>query len=108
VAAVPETVNAGASTGARQPVFSLNEDGQRHPVENTLTVITFVAGILAFAVGWVVRLHLPATVLALVSMVVGLYAQLVSATRAQRIIIITGVVAAFVGGCLAIAHGGFS
>lgn len=105
---MPETANAGASTGARQPVFSLNEDGQRHPVENTLTIVTFVAGVLAFAVGWVVRLHLPATVLALVSMVVGLYTQLISATRAQRIIIITGVVAAFVGGCLAVAHGGFS
>ncbi len=105
---MPETVNAGASTGARQSVFSLNEDGQRHPVENTLTVITFVAGLLAFAVGWVVRLHLLATVLALVSMVVGLYTQLISATRPQRIIIITGVVAAFVGGCLAVAHGGFS
>jgi hypothetical protein len=104
VAAVPETVNAGA----RQPIFSLNDDGQRHPVENTLTVITFVAGIIAFVVGWYVRLHLPALVLALISMVIGLYTQLISATRPQRIIIITGVVAAFVGGCLAIAHGGFS
>jgi hypothetical protein len=108
VAAVPETANAAPSTGVRQPVFSLNEDGQRHPVENTLTVITFVAGILAFAVGWYVRLHLAASVLALVSMVIGLYTQLISSTRPQRIIIITGVVAAFVGGCLAIAHGGFS
>lgn len=103
-----ESANAGASTGARQPVFTLNEDGQRHPVENTLTVITFVAGITAFAVGWIVSLHLPATVLALVSMVIGLYTQLISSTRPQRIIIITGVVAAFVGGCLAVAHGGFS
>jgi hypothetical protein len=104
VAAVPETVNAGA----RQPIFSLNADGQRHPVENTLAVTTFVVGILAFAVGWFVRLHLAASVLALVSMVIGLYTQLISATRPQRIIIITGVVAAFVGGCLAVAHGGFS
>jgi hypothetical protein len=108
VAAVPETANAAASTGVRQPVFSLNEDGQRHPLENTLTVVTFVAGIIAFAVGWFVRLHLPALVLAIVSMVIGMYTQLVSATRAQRIIIVTGMVAAFVGGALAIAHGGFS
>jgi hypothetical protein len=104
VAAVQETADAGA----RQPIFRLNDDGRRHPVENTLTVVTFVAGILAFVVGWFVRLHLPATVLALVSMVIGLYTQLISATRPQRIVIITGVVAAFVGGCLAIAHGGFS
>jgi hypothetical protein len=108
VAAVPEAVNAGASTGSRQPIFSLNEDGQRHPVENTLTVVTFVAGILAFAVGWFVRLHLPALVLGVAAMVIGMYTQLVSATRAQRIVVVTGMVAAFVGGALAIAHGGFS
>jgi hypothetical protein len=105
---MPEAVNAGASTGVRQPIFSLNEDGQRHPLENTLTVVTFVAGILAFAVGWFVRLHLPALVLGVVAMVIGMYTQLVSATRAQRIVVVTGMVAAFVGGALAIAHGGFS
>jgi membrane associated rhomboid family serine protease len=108
VAAVADTANAGASTGARQPVFTLNEDGQRHPVENTLTVITFVAGIIAFAVGWVVKLHLPALVLGLVSMVIGMYTQLISSTRSQRIVIVSGMVAAFVGGALAVAHGGFS
>ncbi|MEP7023206.1 MAG: hypothetical protein ABJB47_05215 [Actinomycetota bacterium] len=101
---MPETVNAGA----RQPILRLNDDGQRHPLENGLTVVTFVAGIAAFAAGWVVRLHLAASVLAAVSLVIGLYTQLISATRPERIIIVTGVVAAFVGGCLAIAHGGFS
>jgi len=38
--------------------------------------------------------------------VVGFYAQLVSATREERIIIVTGLIAAFVGGALALAHGG--
>ena len=36
----------------------------------------------------------------------GFYAQLVSATREQRIVIVTGLVAAFVGVMLAFAHGG--
>jgi hypothetical protein len=39
-------------------------------------------------------------------MVVGMYAQLVSSNRDQRIVIVTGLVAAFVGGALAISHGG--
>jgi len=39
-------------------------------------------------------------------MVVGLYAQLVWSNRDQRIVIVTGLVAAFIGGALAIAHGG--
>ena len=45
--------------------------------------------------------------LGIVSMVVGLYAQMISATREERIIIVTGLVAAFVGTALGFAHGGF-
>jgi hypothetical protein len=56
----------------------------------------------------VVKLHLPALVLGLVSMVIGMYTQLISSTRSQRIVIVSGMVAAFVGGALAVAHGGFS
>jgi hypothetical protein len=63
-------------------------------------------GLVAFTTGWVVALHSIATVLAVASMVVGMYAQLVSSNRDQRIVIVTGLVAAFVGGALAISHGG--
>ena len=75
-------------------------------MENGLVAFTIVSGLLAFATGWVVALHSIATILAVASMVVGLYAQLVSTNRDQRIVIVTGLVAAFVGGALAIAHGG--
>ncbi len=54
-----------------------------------------------------VSLHLLATVLGGVSLIVGLYAQLISATRAERMIIVTGLVAAFVGAALGLGHGGF-
>ena len=47
-------------------------------------------------------------VLGLVALFVGMYVQLISATREERIIIMTGVVAAFVGAGLGFAHGGFS
>ena len=87
--------------------LSLNSDGQRHPVENSLAVFTLITGVAVFAVGWKVSLHLLATVLGVVSLLVGLYAQLISATREERMLIVTGLVAAFVGTALGFAHGGF-
>jgi hypothetical protein len=92
----------------RLPHVTLNSDGRRHPVENTLTVFSLVAGLAAFAIGWIVTQHLPATVLGVVALVIGLYSQLVSATREQRMLIVTGLVAGFVGVALGLAHGGFT
>jgi hypothetical protein len=87
--------------------LTLNSDGERHPLENTLTAFTFAAGIVAFAAGLIVRAHLAATVIGMVAFVVGLYAQMVSNTREQRVLIMAGIIAAFVGLGLGIAHGGF-
>jgi hypothetical protein len=95
-----------ASTRPRS-ALSLNSDGQRHPLENSLAVFTLVAGLIVFAVGWVVDLAALASVLGIVTMLVGLYAQLISATRTERMIIVTGLVAAFVGTALGFGHGGF-
>ena len=50
--------------------------------------------------------HVGATWLGLISLLVGLPAQLYSATRTERMLIVTGLVAAFVGVCLGLAHGG--
>jgi hypothetical protein len=90
------------------PHVTLNSDGKAHPLENTLAVVTLAVGIAAFACGFIVATHLPAAVLGLVALVVGMYVQLISATREERIVIMTGVVAAFVGAGLGFAHGGFS
>ena len=95
-----------ASARPRSPL-TLNSDGQRHPLENSLAVFTLVAGLIVFAAGWVVELRALASVLGIVTMLVGLYAQLISATRTERMIIVTGLVAAFVGTALAFGHGGF-
>src|SRR6266480_960638 len=78
VADMPEA----ASTRPRSPL-SLNSDGERHPLENSLAVFTLVTGLIVFAVGWVVRLHTLASVLGIVSMLVGFYAQMISATRTE-------------------------
>jgi type IV secretory pathway TrbD component len=98
----------GPQSQARLPRLTLNSDGQRHPRENFLTLFTFVVGLAAFAMGFVVRLHFPGLVLGIIAFVIGLYAQMVSNTREQRIVIMAGIIAAFVGLGLSVAHGGFS
>jgi hypothetical protein len=105
VKAMPEAVNS--EPRARLPRITLNSDGERHPLQNALTVFTFLIGILAFAIGFVVRAHVPGTVLGIVGFVIGLYSQMISSTREQRIFIMAGIIAAFVGMGLSIAHGGF-
>jgi len=87
--------------------LTLNSDGEPHRVENALTIFTFVGGLLAFVIGFVVSLHLLGTVLGLVVFLIGLYAQMVSNTREQRVLIMAGIIASFVGLGLSIAHGGF-
>jgi hypothetical protein len=94
-------------TRARAPRITLNSDGQRHPLLNAAAVFTFLAGIAAFALGFVVRAHLTATIVGAVAFALGMYVQLISATREQRVFIVTGMVGAFVGLGLGIAHGGF-
>ncbi|HTP16475.1 MAG TPA: hypothetical protein VMK13_11635 [Streptosporangiaceae bacterium] len=102
---MPEAV--GSPSQAQPRRITLNSDGRRHPVLNSLTVFTFVGGLIAFATGLIVADRAVATILGAVAFVVGLYAQMISATREQRILIMTGVVGAFVGMVLGIAHGGY-
>jgi hypothetical protein len=87
--------------------LTLNSDGQAHPMLNILTAFTFVVGVAAFVCGLIVRAHFPATVLGIVGFGVGMWAQLNSATREERVFIVTGIIAAFVGMALGIGHGGF-
>jgi hypothetical protein len=100
------TQATGARPRPRLPHVTLNSDGQRHPLVNGLAVFTLVTGVVAFAFGFVVARHVLASWIGLASLVVGFYAQLISATREQRIVIVTGLVAAFVGLMLAFSPGG--
>ena len=101
---MPEAAGTSPSPDVQ---LTLNSDGKRHPLQNRLAVFTLICGIAAFAVGWVVKLHALASWLGLAALLVGFYAQMISATREERIIIVTGLIAAFVGGALGLAHGGF-
>jgi ammonia channel protein AmtB len=93
----------------------LNWDWRAHPLENTLTIFTLVVGLVSFALGMIVRnadhsaaVVIIATATGLAACLVGLYAQMISATREQRILIVTGIIAGFVGLAIALGHGGFT
>ena len=99
-------------TGSRANI--LNSDGQPHRLLNILTIFTLVVGLVSFVLGMIVRnVHtgnaviVIATVTGLVSCLVGLYVQMISHTREQRILIVTGIIAGFVGLAIGVSKGGF-
>ena len=82
-------------------------------MENMLSVFTLIAGLVACVLGFLANqagagawAGATASWLGLITLVVGLPAQMFSATRTERMLIVTGLVAAFVGGALGLAHGG--
>ena len=70
---------------------------------------------MSFVLGMIIRnvsgtgsaVIIIATATGLASVLVGLYVQMVSATREQRILIVTGMIAGFVGLALGLSKGGF-
>jgi hypothetical protein len=70
-------------------------------------IVACILGFIANTDGAAAWPHVGATWLGLIVLVVGLVAQLFSATRTERMLIVTGLVAAFVGVCLGLARGGF-
>jgi hypothetical protein len=114
-----EAVMAGtirSGRAARFPRLNLNSDGRPHPLLNAASFFTLTLGLVSFALGLLLRtgpssLHVWAVVAAatgLAALLVGLVSQMMSATREERVIIITGIIAGFVGLALGLAHGGFS
>ncbi len=98
----------------RERANILNSDGRPHPVQNMLTIFTLVVGLISFVLGLIVRnVHTGAAVIViatatgLVACLVGLYVQMVSSTREQRVLIVTGIIAGFVGLAIGLSKGGF-
>jgi len=93
----------------------LNTDGQPHPLENAMAIFVLLAGLVSFVLGLVVRnvhtgpaAHIIATATGLAALLVGLYAQMVSSTRNQRVVIVAGIIAGFVGLAIGLSKGGFT
>ena len=97
--------------------FKLNSDGQSHTLLNVASVLVLLIGVASFtlgifirndsSIGGVVGWAAVTTSMGLIAMVGGLWAQLVSATTEERILIVTGIIAGFVGFAVRLAHGGF-
>jgi uncharacterized membrane protein HdeD (DUF308 family) len=113
---VPRPDTAQARGQHRFLHVTLNSDGQRHTVLNAFSIFTLLIGLVSFVLGLVIRnipsaghgLAITTTVTGLVALVGGLVTQMVSATREERVIIVAGIIAGFVGLALGLAHGGFS
>ena len=107
------TIRSGKHS--RFPHITLNSDGQPHPVLNFLAVFTLILGLVAFALGIVIRnvaspglgLAIPAGAIGLVAVFGGLYVQMMSATREERVLIVTGIICGFVGLAMGLAYGAF-
>lgn len=100
----------------RVPRLNLNSDGRPHPLLNVTSFFILVVGLLSFALGLFLRTgpsgsHTWAVVGALTGLaglLIGLFAQMMSATREERVIIVAGIIASFIGLALSLAHGGLS
>ena len=88
--------------------FSLNPEGHGgHPLIIAAAGYTLVAGVVSTVIGLLSVAHVLGTILGVTAFVVGLVAQMLSATRYERMVIVTGIVGAFVGMGIGFAHGGF-
>ena len=88
--------------------LNLNTDGKSHPLINAAAAYTVVAGVVSLVLGMLSIQHVAGTILGLTGMIIGLLAQMMSATRAERMVIVFGIVVSFVGLALGFGHGGFS
>jgi FtsH-binding integral membrane protein len=103
----------GVRTGRHLSI--LDTDGRPHPLEDAMTIFVLLAGLVSFVLGLVIRNvhtgpagHITATATGLAALLVGLYAQMVSNTRNQRVLIVAGIIAGFVGLAIGLSQGGFT
>ncbi|MBO2453566.1 hypothetical protein J4573_41205 [Actinomadura barringtoniae] len=94
--------------GKRRSAISLNTDGERHPVENSLAVAAICIGLAALVLGFIPATHFFGALAGVIGLPLALYSQMVSATTGERWLNVVGMVGSFVGAGFAISHGGFS
>jgi hypothetical protein len=81
---------------------------KEHGRETSLAAITLGGGLVAFVAGIVYAGHFAAVCVGIVTVLFGLYSQLVSATTRERWVNVIGIGLAFVGVGLGLSHGGFT
>jgi hypothetical protein len=93
-------------TAHHGPLSFLNTDGRSHPVANGVAAATLLLGAVAALTAIVPDLHLISSWAGLAGIATGGWGQLISATTAERFLLIIGLGAAAVGFYLGMAHGG--
>ncbi len=91
----------------RIPHPTLNTDGQRHPLANTLTTLTVVLAVVTLISAFNPSRHVVGSWVGMLGAIVGFAAQMISATTAERAVNVTAIGAAIVGWGLNMANGGF-
>ncbi|NJP42983.1 hypothetical protein [Actinacidiphila epipremni] len=88
--------------------LTFNTDGRRHPLVNSLAIVTLVlGGIAAISSIWS-NLHLLSSWTGLVGIFTGGFGQFISVTTAERFALIIGLGASAVGFYIGVAHGGLT
>ncbi|XVQ10963.1 hypothetical protein ACQP1W_52160 [Spirillospora sp. CA-255316] len=96
------------AAGKKRSALTLNTDGERHPVENSLAVASITIGLIALVLGFIPATHFFGALAGVIGLPLALYSQMVSATTGERWLNVVGMVAAFIGAAFALSHGGFS
>ncbi|MEU5880961.1 hypothetical protein [Spirillospora sp. NPDC047279] len=96
------------AAGQKRSAISLNTDGERHPLENSLAVSAIVIGLAALVLGFIPATHFFGMLAGVIGLPLALYSQLVSVTTGERWLNVVGMVASFVGAAFALKHGGFN
>ncbi|GAA2618274.1 hypothetical protein SMC26_05295 [Actinomadura fulvescens] len=96
------------AAGQKRSVLSLNTDGERHPIENSLAVAAIVIGLVALILGFIPATHFFGAIAGVIGLPLALYSQMISATTGERWLNVVGMVASFVGTAFALRHGGFT
>lgn len=96
---------APARSQARR--LTLNSDVRQRPMLTAGAAYTVLAGLVSIVLGLLDTASTVGAILGVTGFVVGIIAQMLSVTRAERMFIVVGITASFVGMGLGIAHGGF-
>lgn len=84
----------------------MNADGRSHPVENAFAGVTLLLGAVAVITAIWPGLHLISSWAGLAGVLTGGWGQMISATTAERFVLVIGMGAAGLGMYLGLAHGG--
>lgn len=97
-----------AQHAVRTHRLTFNTDGRRHPLINSLAVVTLVLGAVAVVSSAFASLHLLSSWTGLVGILTGGWGQFISATTTERFALIIGLGMAAVGFYIGVAHGGLT